>query len=77
MPERIETRVAREGEKMIEVRVRFWTNDLAEGPNRVRPKHAWASGASDVHPPLAPQSDHDGLPLSVGTPVSVVLKKHP
>ena len=44
MPESTETRTARQGKKMIEVRVRFWTNGLAEGTNKVRPKHAWASG---------------------------------
>lgn len=40
----IEPREAAHGEKMIEVRVRFWTNDLAEG-GRILPKHAWSSGA--------------------------------
>lgn len=31
------------GEKMIEVKVRFWTNNI--GPNgSVLPKHAWARG---------------------------------
>jgi hypothetical protein len=29
---------------MIEVKVRFWTNDLAEGKGKIRPKHAWGSG---------------------------------
>jgi hypothetical protein len=32
------------GERMIEVRVRFWTNDLAEGKGQVRPRHAWEAG---------------------------------
>ena len=35
---------AEPGEKMIEVKVRFWTNNIAAGPNRVIPKHAWTSG---------------------------------
>ena len=37
---------AKYGERMIEVRVRFWTNDLIEGQvkGEVIPKHAWASG---------------------------------
>lgn len=34
---------ARQGEKMIEVKIRFWTNDLA-AEGRIRPKHAWGSG---------------------------------
>ncbi len=29
---------------MIEVKVRFWTNDLAVGKGKIRPKHAWGSG---------------------------------
>jgi hypothetical protein len=34
---------AKQGEKMIEVRIKFWTNDIAEKGNIV-PKHAWESG---------------------------------
>jgi hypothetical protein len=29
---------------MIEVRIRFWTNDLAESKSDITPKHAWGSG---------------------------------
>lgn len=32
------------GERMIELKVRFWTNGIAEGKGRVRPKHAWTRG---------------------------------
>ena len=35
---------AKFGEKMLEVKVRFWTNDLADVPGKIIPKHAWASG---------------------------------
>jgi len=35
---------AKHGEKMIEVKVRFWTNNIAEGEGMVLPKHAWTSG---------------------------------
>ena len=41
MPDDVETREAAHGKRMLEVRVRFWTNDLAEGKGRIRPKHAW------------------------------------
>lgn len=35
------------GEKMIEIKLRFWTNNIApEG--MVRPKHAWSSGVVRV-----------------------------
>lgn len=44
MPEAIEEREAAWGGRMIEVRVRFWTNDLSTGKGKVRPKHAWTSG---------------------------------
>lgn len=35
---------AEHGEKMIEVKVRFWTDGIAQTEGKVRPKHAWASG---------------------------------
>lgn len=44
MPEPIESREAAQGNKMIEIRVRLWTNDLAGGKGKIRPKHAWSSG---------------------------------
>jgi hypothetical protein len=37
-------RKAPQGEKMIEVKVRFWTNDIAGGEGEIVPGHAWASG---------------------------------
>jgi hypothetical protein len=37
MAEDVETREAKLGKRMIEVRVRFWTNDLADGKGRIRP----------------------------------------
>jgi hypothetical protein len=42
-------REAKQGEKMIEVKVRFWTNDLAEEKGRILPKHAWSSGVVRVN----------------------------
>ena len=40
----IEEKEARHGQKMIEVKIRFWTNDIAKGKGKIVPKHAWASG---------------------------------
>ena len=40
----MEQREAQQGEKMIEIRIRFWTNDLADDPGKILPKHAWSSG---------------------------------
>jgi hypothetical protein len=33
---------------MIEIRVRFWTDQLVEGKGKIRPKHAWAAGIVNV-----------------------------
>src|SRR5262245_50003155 len=39
------SREAAQGERMIEVKLRFWTNDLSdEGRGNVIPKHAWTGG---------------------------------
>ena len=40
----VESLEAKQGEKMIEVKVRFWTNNIASEPGKVLPKHAWCSG---------------------------------
>ena len=40
----IEAREAKHGEKMIEVKVRFWTDNIAEEPGKILPKHAWPGG---------------------------------
>ncbi len=40
----LEEREAEQGERMIEVKVRFWTNNIAEGKGIILPKHAWSSG---------------------------------
>jgi len=32
------------GERMIQVNVRLWTNNIAKGKGKVIPKHAWTSG---------------------------------
>lgn len=39
-----EARDAKHGEKMIEIRVRLWTDDLAGTKGQVVPKHAWSAG---------------------------------
>jgi hypothetical protein len=32
------------GERMIEVRVRFWTDDIAKEKDKLIPKHCWNKG---------------------------------
>jgi hypothetical protein len=39
-----EEKKAGHGEKMIEVKIRFWTNNIAPRAGRVVPKHAWSAG---------------------------------
>ena len=50
MAEDAETREAKHGKRMIEVRVRFWTNDLADGKGRICPRHAWGAGVVRLDP---------------------------
>ena len=72
---------ARHGEKMIEVKLRFFTNDLADEPGKVLPKHAWEAGVvrierNDSHG-LAPSSPiiFHSL-LDVGAAIEKVLIQH-
>ena len=37
-------RAAKYGDKMIEVRVRFWTDHISGQGNTIVPKHAWDNG---------------------------------
>ena len=39
---------AKHGEKMIEVRIRFWTDSLAEVSGHIKPKHCWSAGMVSV-----------------------------
>lgn len=38
------SREARHGQKMVEVKIRFWTNDISPEAGKIRPRHAWSSG---------------------------------
>lgn len=56
---------------MIEVKVRFWTNDLADEKGRVLPRHAWSSGVVRVESnkthgsfPGSPRPFHSMLDLN-------------
>ena len=44
MPETPAAKVAKHGEKMVEVRIRFWTDGMSSRKDSVIPKHAWDSG---------------------------------
>lgn len=50
----LEGKEAARGEKMIEIKVRLWTNDIADEKGKIVPKHAWDAGvvrleASSTH----------------------------
>src|SRR5215470_3289448 len=64
-------RDALQGERMIEVKVRFWTNDLAKGVGKILPRHAWSSGVVSIErnkshgiEPLSPKPFHTLMDLS-------------
>jgi hypothetical protein len=44
MADDVASREAEYGKRMIEVKVRLWTDDLAGGKGRIQPKHAWSAG---------------------------------
>lgn len=44
MVEELDVREAAWGKRMIEIRVRLWTDSIADGKGRVIPKHAWDAG---------------------------------
>jgi hypothetical protein len=79
--EDIASQEAKQGEKMIEVKIRFWTNDIAPESGKVIPKHAWASGVVRMErnkshgiEPSKPQPFHSLL--DVGGVVEKVLIEH-
>ena len=59
MAEAIHEKEAKYGEKMIEVKVRFWTNDIAKGEGQIKPKHAWTSGVIRMER----NESHDVIPM--------------
>jgi len=76
-PELVEVHVAKakskkavQGEKMIEIKVRFWTNDIASTAGEIIPRNAWASGVIRMEPngshgvsPKSPAPFHSLLDL--------------
>ena len=77
----IVTREARHGEKMIEVKIRFWTDEISPESGQIVPKHAWAGGVVR----MAPNKSHGIVPknpvpfnslLDVGAKIEQVLIDH-
>lgn len=78
---KIEAREAEHGKKMIEVKLRFWTNEIAEEKGKVLPKHAWSSGVVRIDSnsshgivPASPKPFHSLL--DIGAVVEAVLIEH-
>jgi hypothetical protein len=72
---------AAQGERMIEIKIRFWTNNIASGEGKVLPKHAWTSGVvrmasnrSHGITPAHPRPFHSLL--DVGAVIERVLIEH-
>jgi hypothetical protein len=68
------------GERMLELKVRFWTNDIAEG-KQIQPKHAWSGGVVR----MAGNKSHSIVPghprpfnslLDLGSAIEKVLIEH-
>ena len=72
---------AKQGEKMIEVKLRFWTNDISPEPGEVLAKHGWSGGVVRVERnkshgivPRNPRPFHSLL--DVGAVIERVLIDH-
>ncbi len=80
----IEPAVAQEakyGEQMIEVKVRFWTNDITPTDGNVFPKHAWSTGIvrmerNKSHGIAPRKSVPFNSLLTLGTAIDKVLIQH-
>jgi hypothetical protein len=76
-----EAREAKHGEKMIEVKIRFWTDGVAAEVGKVIPKNAWTSGVVRIEPNkshgITPQNPvpFNSL-LDVGAAIEKVLIAH-
>lgn len=62
---------AKQGEKMIEVKIRFWTNNIAPESGKILPKQAWSSGVVRIEAnkshgivPSSPKPFHSLLDVS-------------
>jgi len=78
MPKNIESREAEHGQKMIEVKLRFWTNNIANQDGQIVPKHAWSAGVVRIESnkshgivPSAPKPFHSLL--DVGAVIEKLL----
>lgn len=59
---------ARHGEKMIEVKLRFWTDEISPEKDTIVPGHAWASGVVRVE-----RNEAHGIKPSTPIPFNSLL----
>jgi hypothetical protein len=77
----VKSKEAAQGEKMIEVKIRFWTNDIAPEAGKVVPRHAWTAGVVRIErnrshgiEPSNPKPFH--TLLDVGAVIEQALLEH-
>lgn len=72
---------AKHGEKMIEVKIRFWTDQISRTGGTVIPKHAWSSGVvrmerNEAHGIVPSSPIPFNSLLDLGAAVEKALIKH-
>jgi hypothetical protein len=77
----IAAREAKHGEKMIEVKIRFWTDDISRESGKVIPKHAWTSGVvriqgNKAHQIVPSRPKPFNSLLDVGAAIEKTLKEN-
>jgi len=70
-----------QGEKMIEIRLRFWTNSIAPSKGHILPKHMWSSGTArliknDSHGISVEKSELFNTQLEMGVAIETLLIKN-
>lgn len=66
------------GENMIEIRLRFWTNNIAETDGQLLPKNAWCAGIArieqnDAHGIKAGKPEQFHTLLDIGSTIEKIL----
>jgi hypothetical protein len=72
---------AKQGKKMIEVRLRFFTNKIAGQSGKIMPKHAWTQGlvymqGNESHDIVTGKKRHFHSLLEIGQVIEKVLIEH-
>jgi hypothetical protein len=76
----VEAREAKHGERMIELKIRFWTDELC-GKGKVIPKHALTSGVvrvkrNEAHGIVPGKARPFNSLLDLGAAIEQTLKEH-